>query len=128
MDYNKTWANKNWDDNDDISHETLEVMLSYFGWVKGWETIIHLVSKIDTFTSSTAIASELTAEGKYAAAPAEYSYYLKSKAKGYPVDWVWPEEGTSVHISYAGILKDARNKQNAGLWIDWLFFLKKMTP
>jgi len=103
-----------------ISHVNIDVILAHFGWASGWNTTIHLASNINEFTPETGDAVKLTAEGKYAATLAKYTYWYEYDKKGYPVEWVWPEEGTNIYVLYAAILKGAENKENAQYWIDWM--------
>ena len=103
-----------------IAHGNIDVILSHFGWVNGWNTTIHLASHINEFTPTTENAVKLTAQGEYAATIAKYTYWYEYDEKGYPVEWVWPEEGTNVYILYAAILKGAENKENAQFWVDWM--------
>jgi signal transduction histidine kinase len=103
-----------------ISHGNMEVMLSHFGWVQGWNASIHLASLVNEFTITTGKANDLVAKGEYAAVPTKYSYWYEYAEKGYPVEWVWPVEGTYIYVLYLGILSGARNEENAKLWVDWM--------
>lgn len=103
-----------------IAHGNLEVILSHYGWVQGWNISIHMASLIDRFLTSTDTATVLTAEGEYAAVLTKNSYWNEYVRTGYPVEWIWPHEGTNAYILYTGILKGAENRGNAELWIDWM--------
>jgi len=103
-----------------ISHGNMEVMLSHFGWVQGWNASIHLASLVDEFTTTTGNANNLTAEGDYAAVLTKYSYWYEYNEKNCSVEWIWPVEGTYIYILYTGILNGAKNEENAKLWVDWM--------
>ena len=103
-----------------ISHGNMEVMLSHFGWVQGWNASIHLASLVGEFTTTTGNANNLTAEGEYAAVLTKYSYWYEYNAKNCSVEWIWPVEGTYIYILYTGILNGTKNEENAKLWVDWM--------
>ena len=97
-----------------------EAILSSYGWVQGWNLSIQLTSLIDRFFISEGVATALTAEGEYAAVLTRNTYWNEYVEAGYPVKWVWPEEGTVAHILYAGVLRGTGHRENALLWIDWM--------
>jgi len=103
-----------------IAHGNAELILAHYGWVQGWNMSIHLASLIDRFFFSTGTATALTAEGEYAAVLTKNTYWNEYVEAGYPVEWIWPEEGTAAYILYTGILKEAKHRKNAELWIDWM--------
>lgn len=103
-----------------IAHGNAEVMLAHYGWVQGWNVSLHMASLIDKFFISTDEATASVAEGEYAAVLTKNTYFNEYVEAGYPVDWVWPEDGTGTYILYAGVLKGAENRENARLWIDWM--------
>ena len=103
-----------------ISRGNMEVMLAHFGWVQGWNASIHLASMVDEFTATTGEANKLTAEGDYAAVLTKYAYWYEYAEEGYPVEWVWPVEGTYIYVLYTGVLSGARHEENAKLWVDWM--------
>lgn len=97
-----------------------EAILTSYGWVQGWNISIQLTSLIDRFFISEGVATALTAEGEYAAVITRNTDWNEYVEAGYPVKWVWPEEGTVAHILYAGVLRGAGHRENALLWIDWM--------
>jgi len=103
-----------------ISHGNMEVMLSHFAWVQGWNASIHLASLVGEFTTTTGNANNLTAEGEYAAVLTKYSYWYEYNAKNCSVEWIWPVEGTYIYNLYTGILNGTKNEENAKLWVDWM--------
>ena len=103
-----------------IAHGNAEVILGHYGWVQGWNVSIQLASLIDRFFISTDTATASTAYGEYAAVLTKNTYWNEYVQAGYPVEWIWPDDGTGVYILYAGILKGAENRENAELWIDWM--------
>ncbi|MCS5734516.1 ABC transporter substrate-binding protein [Herbiconiux daphne] len=73
--------------------------------------------------SNTALAGTDVATGQAAVEPFyPLSYYLRDKANGAPVGFVFPTEG-GVHISphYLGLVKGAPNPDAAKLLMTWLF-------
>ncbi len=103
-----------------IAHGNAEVMLAHYGWVQGWNISLHMASLIDKFFVSTDVATASVANGEHAAVLTKNTYFNEYVGAGYPVDWVWPDDGTGVYILYAGVLKGAENRENAELWIDWM--------
>ena len=103
-----------------IAHGNFEVILGHYRWSEGWNICIHLTSLIDRFFISTDTATALTAEGEYAAVLTKNTYWNEYVKAGYPVEWIWPEEGTGVYVLYTGILKGSENQENAKLWTDWM--------
>ncbi len=103
-----------------IAHGNMDVMLSHFGWVNGWNMTLQVTSHVDEFLPTTEAAVKATAEGDYAVTLTKYTYWYEYDEKGYPVEWIWPEEGTNIYILYTSILKGAKNKENAQSWIDWM--------
>lgn len=103
-----------------IAHGNIEVMLSHFGWLQGWNATIHLASLVDEFTVTTGRANDLTANGEYAAVLTKYSYWYEYSERGYPVEWIWPVEGTNIYVLYTAVLSGTRHEANAKLWIDWM--------
>lgn len=76
-----------------------------------------------TLQSSAPVAGSAVATGQFSVEPFyPMSFYLNDKAKGAPVEYVFPTEG-GVHISphYLGIVKDAPNPDAAKLLMTWLF-------
>ena len=106
-------------DTTSIAHGNGELILANYGWVQGWNMSIRLASLIDRYFTSTGTATSLTATGAYAAVLTKNTYWNEYAETGYPVEWVWPNEGTAAYVLYAGILKGAKNLENAKLWMDW---------
>ncbi len=102
-----------------IAHGHIEVMLAHFGWVQGWNASIHLASLVDEFTTTTGKANTSTAEGEHAAVLTKHAYWYEYAERGYPVEWVWPVEGTNIYVLYTAVLSGARHEGNAKLWVDW---------
>lgn len=75
------------------------------------------------YQSSNPVAGAAVATGQHALNPFyPYSFYLRDKEQGAPVEFVFPTEG-GVHISphYLGILDKAPNPNAAKLLTTWLF-------
>lgn len=103
-----------------IAHGNIELILASYGWIEGWNISIHLASLHDKIEGSTGTATRAVANGEYAAVLTKNSYWNEYYTAGYPVEWIWPEEGTTFYALYVGILKGAKNIENAQLWIDWM--------
>lgn len=76
-----------------------------------------------TFQSSSAVAGTAVATGQFALHPFyPFSFYLRDKAKGAPVEFVFPTQG-GVHLSphYLALIKGAPNPEAAKLLLTWLF-------
>ncbi|MBS0643957.1 MAG: extracellular solute-binding protein [Acetobacteraceae bacterium] len=54
----------------------------------------------------------------------QYSAYLLAKAKGAPVEFVFPEEGLATTPGVVGIVADAPHPNAAQLFMDWFLSLK----
>src|SRR5262249_16385722 len=50
---------------------------------------------------------------------AQYSGYLEFKAKGAPLEFVFPEKGVPASPQVWGVIAEARNPQAARLFLDW---------
>jgi iron(III) transport system substrate-binding protein len=75
------------------------------------------------FQASGPVAGAAVATGQYALNPFyPYSFYLRDKEQGAPIEFVFPTEG-GAHISphYLGLLNGAPNPDAAKLLITWLF-------
>lgn len=73
--------------------------------------------------ASGPVAGAAVATGQFAVNPFyPYSFYLRDKAQGAPVEFVFPTEG-GAHISphYLGLLTGAPNPEAAKLLMTWLF-------
>ncbi|MFS0559491.1 extracellular solute-binding protein [Terribacillus sp. 179-K 1B1 HS] len=65
------------------------------------------------------LESVITGNKDVVVSAVDYMAY-KSKAKGEPIDIYYPESGTVISPRAAGILKDAKNKEGAEKFIDFL--------
>ncbi len=75
------------------------------------------------FQSSVAVAGTSVATGEHALEPFyPLSFYMRDKAKGAPVAFVFPTGG-GVHLSphYLGVVNGAPNLEGAELLMTWLF-------
>ena len=72
---------------------------------------------------SSPVAGSAVATGQFAAQPFyPLAFFIRDKAKGAPVEFVFPTEG-GVHLSphYVGIIDGAPNPDAAKLLMAWLF-------
>ncbi|MHA6622578.1 ABC transporter substrate-binding protein [Pseudonocardia sp. DLS-67] len=76
-----------------------------------------------TMQASGAVAGSAVATGQFALDPFyPYSFYLRDKEQGAPIEFVFPTEG-GVHVSehYLALLEGAPNPDAAKLLMTWLF-------
>jgi len=92
----------------------------------GWDHV-NAVRKVTTFVPSSTLAYTFVGRGEFAIGVTGEGNVFTEKAKGNPVEAVYPSEGTGLRFDASGIIKGGPNLQNARLWMDWLTTKEAMT-
>ncbi|MFP7170713.1 ABC transporter substrate-binding protein [Terribacillus halophilus] len=87
----------------------------------GWDTIQSLMDNdlLVAGANKESLESVITGSKDVVVSAVDYMAY-KAKADGEPIDIYYPESGTVISPRAAGILKDAKNKEGAEEFIDFL--------
>ena len=90
-----------------------------WGEEKTFEFLKKLNGNIAQYSKS-GLATNSLATGEVAIDISFMHSYVREKDKGAPVQGILPCEGIGYTLGAAGIIKGARNLENAKLFIDWL--------
>ncbi|NUR86532.1 MAG: extracellular solute-binding protein [Nonomuraea sp.] len=72
--------------------------------------------------SELELAAAANARGEYGIVLVQiYNFFAKDKAKGAPVQFVFPSDGVMVAPNFYGVVKDAPHPAAAKLFMSWLF-------
>jgi iron(III) transport system substrate-binding protein len=85
----------------------------------GWDHI-NAVRRLATYVPSSTLAYSLVARGEFAIGATGEGNVFTEKAKGNPVEAVYPSDGTGLRFDASGIIKDGPNAANARLYMDFL--------
>ncbi len=85
----------------------------------GWDHI-NAVRKLATFVPSSTLAFSLVGRGEFAVGVTGEGNVFTEKAKGNPVEAIYPSDGTGLRFDASGIIKGGPNTANAKLWMDFL--------
>lgn len=97
----------------------LTTLISMWGEEKTFEFLKKLNGNIAQYSKS-GLATNSLATGEVAIDISFMHSYVREKDKGAPVQGILPCEGIGYTLGATGIIKDARNLENAKLFIDWL--------
>jgi len=92
----------------------------------GWDHI-NAVRKVTTFVPKSGLVYTFVGRGEFAIGITGEGNVFTEKARGNPVEAVYPSEGTGLRFDASGIIKGGPNPQNARLWMDWLTTKEAMT-
>jgi iron(III) transport system substrate-binding protein len=85
----------------------------------GWDMMQKIVSNA-TFVPSSKLAYQNVAKGEFPVGLTSEFNILKSKLEGFPVEAVYPSDGTAQIIDASGIIKGAPHLENAKLFLDYI--------
>ena len=101
------------------SYTALCTILQLKGEEAGWEYLRKYASQVNQFTKSGAAPARFVGGGE-AAVGIVFSHDIVAQIQaGMPLELTFPEEGTGYEIGGEGIIKGAKNLENAKLWYDW---------
>jgi iron(III) transport system substrate-binding protein len=92
----------------------------------GWEHI-NAVRRATTFVPKSTLVYTFVGRGEFAIGVTGEGNVFTEKAKGNPVEAVYPSEGTGLRFDASAIIKNGPNLQNARIWMDWLTTKEAMT-
>jgi iron(III) transport system substrate-binding protein len=92
----------------------------------GWDHI-NAVRKATTFVPKSDLVFTFVGRGEFAIGVTGEGNVFTEKAKGNPVDAVYPSEGTGLRFDASGIIKNGPNLKNAQIWMDWLTTKEALT-
>jgi iron(III) transport system substrate-binding protein len=92
----------------------------------GWDHI-NAVRKVTTFVPKSTLVYTFVGRGEFAIGITGEGNVFTEKAKGNPVEAVYPTEGTGLRFDASGIIKGGPNPRNAQIFMDWLTTKEAMT-
>ncbi|MFZ2488605.1 MAG: ABC transporter substrate-binding protein [Anaerolineae bacterium] len=101
------------------SYTTMCTRLQMLGDEAGWQWIGDFAGNVLQYTKSGAAPGKFVGQGE-AAVGILFSHDIVAEIeKGSPLTLTFPAEGTGYEIGGMGIIKGAKNLDNAKLWFDW---------
>jgi iron(III) transport system substrate-binding protein len=89
------------------------------GSEEGWDFLGKLHKNIVEYTNSGSAPAKIASTGEISIG-ASFGYRVaKQIDSGYPVEIVFPEEGSGYELEANALLKGARNPENAKTFLDW---------
>ncbi len=89
------------------------------GSEEGWDFLQRLHKNIVEYTNSGSAPAKISSKGEVAIG-ASFGYRAaKQLDSGYPVEVVFPSEGSGYELEANSLLKGARNADNAKMFLDW---------
>ena len=85
----------------------------------GWDVMGKIIQNT-TFVPSSKLAFQNVAKGEMAVGLTSEFNILVSKAEGFPVEAVYPSDGTALIIDANGIIKGGPNPENARKFLDFI--------
>jgi iron(III) transport system substrate-binding protein len=92
----------------------------------GWDHI-NDVRKVTTFVPKSTLVYTFVGRGEFAIGITGEGNVFAEKAKGNPVEAVYPTEGTGLRFDASGIIKGGPNLSNAKIFMDWLTTKEALT-
>ncbi len=92
----------------------------------GWDHV-NAVRKVTTFVPKSGLVYTFVGRGEFAIGITGEGNVFTEKARGNPVEAVYPTEGTGLRFDASGIIKGGPNPRNARLWMDFLTTKEAMT-
>ncbi|MEA1911098.1 MAG: ABC transporter substrate-binding protein [Spirochaetota bacterium] len=85
----------------------------------GWDFLGELHKNIVEYTNSGSAPAKIASKGEIAIG-ASFGYRVaKQMDSGYPVEIVFPSEGSGYELEANGLVKNAKNPENAKKFLDW---------
>jgi len=93
----------------------------------GWDFLGKLHKNIVEYTNSGSAPAKIASKGEVTIG-ASFAYRVaKQIDSGYPVEIVFPAEGSGYELEANGLIKNARNPENAKKFLDWAITKNAMT-
>jgi iron(III) transport system substrate-binding protein len=108
------------------SYTILATLIQLFGEEKSWEYLRQLNANVRQYTKAGAAPPMEAALGEAAIAITFSHDGLKPKMEGYPVELVFPSEGTGYEVGGVALIKGGaeREQENAKRFIDWFMSVR----
>jgi iron(III) transport system substrate-binding protein len=108
------------------SYTVLATIIQLFGEEKAWEYLKKLDANVRQYTKAGAAPPQEAALGEAAIAITFSHDGLKPKMEGYPVELVFPSEGTGYEVGGVALIKNGFEKEqdNARRFIDWFMSVR----
>lgn len=90
-------------------------MVGLYGW-----DLVNAVRRMTTYVPSSTLAYTFVSRGEFAVGVTGEGNVFTEKAKGAPVEAVYPSDGTGLRFDASGIILNGPNTANARLWMDFL--------
>lgn len=101
------------------THLTVEVILQGEGWDEGWGLIKEMAGNFKTITERSFGVPDGVNSGEFGIGIVIDYFAYTSKASGFPVEFVYPQE-TALVPANVGVVKNAPHPEAAGAFIDFL--------
>ncbi|MEA3335149.1 MAG: ABC transporter substrate-binding protein [Chloroflexota bacterium] len=101
------------------SYTALCTILQVKGEEEGWEFLRDYAGQVNQFTKSGSAPASFVGGGEAAVGIVFSHDIVKRIEDGLPLVLSFPEEGTGYEVGGMGIVKGAKNLENAKKWYDW---------
>jgi iron(III) transport system substrate-binding protein len=101
-------------------------ILTMFGRDKGWDYLRELDKNIAQYTRSGGAPGRMVAAGEIPIALSFDFAILSFKRQGFPVELIWPTEGTGYELEANALIKGAKHPDAAKRFLDWAISLPAM--
>lgn len=101
-------------------------VLTKFGWDKGWDYLRELDKNIAQYTRSGGAPGRMVAAGEIPVALSFDFAIISFKRQGFPVELIWPAEGTGYELEANALVKGAKRPEAARRFLDWAISLPAM--
>lgn len=98
---------------------TVSAILQTMGEKKGWEYLDKLHENIAQYTHSGSKPCKMAGTGEYPIGISFGYRGITQKSKGEPVDTIFPAEGCGWDVESNGLVKKAKIKESARIFLDW---------
>ncbi|MBL8704597.1 MAG: ABC transporter substrate-binding protein [Rhodospirillales bacterium] len=98
-------------------------LLQMKGEDKGWQFLKDLDKNIAQYIKSGSRPCKMASSGEYAIGLSFAFSGVKQIMEGYPIKLVIPSEGAGYETEVSALMKTAKNKPDAKLFLDWLLTL-----
>ncbi|AEF83789.1 iron ABC transporter substrate-binding protein [Treponema primitia ZAS-2] len=108
------------------SYTVLATLIQLFGETESWNYLKKLDANVRQYTKAGAAPPQEAALGEAAIAITFSHDGLKPKMEGYPVELVFPTEGTGYEVGGVALIKNGfeKEQENAKRFIDWFMSVR----
>lgn len=104
----------------------LVAIFTKFGWDKGWEYLAALDKNIAQYTRSGGAPGRMVAAGEIPMALSFDFAIISFKRQGFPVELIWPTEGTGYELEANALVKGSKRPEAAKRFLDWAISVQAM--